>query len=99
MENHNGGNMSCRKASVMLGRVWCSEGISDGGMHIYTHFHVFICLVIYLCPQIKLEMFLDVCVHVAYLIKMLKGSLPPVKLELLVNVVLQALTHTALLVC
>lgn len=39
------------------------------------------------------------CVRGAYLVKMWNSRLPPVKLELLVNVVLQALTHTALLVC
>lgn len=39
------------------------------------------------------------CVCVPYLVKMWNSRLPPVKLELLVNVVLQALTHAALLVC
>lgn len=63
------------------------------------HCHVFMCLLIYFWPQSKLEMLLDVCVHVPYLFKMRNERLPPVKLELLVNVVLQALTHAALLVC
>lgn len=74
-------------------------GICDGGMHKYMHSHVFMCLVIHVWPQMKSEMLLDVCVHVPYLFKMLNGGLPPVNLELLVNVVLQALTHTTLLVC
>lgn len=46
-----------------------------------------------------MEMGLDVRVGESYLFEMRNGSLPPVKLELLVNVVLQALTHAALLVC
>lgn len=56
------------------------------------------CLRIYLCHTTKLVMLVEVRVHAAYLFKMRKGRLPPVKLELLVNVVLQTLTHAALLV-
>lgn len=63
------------------------------------HSHVFKC-----------EILLEVCVCVfgvsvcvwycvPYLLKMRNVRLPPVKLKLLVNVVLQALTHAALLVC
>lgn len=79
--------------------MWCSRGICGGGMHKYMHSHVFMCLLIHLRPCVKLEMLLDMRVHVSYLFKMWNGRLPPVKLELLVYVVLQALTHAALLVC
>lgn len=48
---------------------------------------------------LTMKMDQDVRVRESYLFEMRDSSLPPVKLELLVNVVLQALTHAALLVC
>lgn len=84
-------------------RVWCSHGICDVGMYKYMHCHVSVCSLIRLWPQQKKgnspAVDVCVCVRVPYLVKKWNDRLPPVKLELLVNVVLQALTHTTLLVC
>lgn len=64
---------------VTVHKVCAIHGASVmGGLHKYMHSHVFMCLLIHLWPQMKLEMLLDMCVHVSYLFKMRNGRLPPV---------------------
>lgn len=74
------------KASVIVGAAWaniCIPMCSSISWFIFGN-----CKRSWMCKRVR----------ASYLFKMRNGGLPPAKLELLVNVVLQALTHAALLV-
>ena len=85
--------------------VWCSRAICDGGVRTKICIPMcscvdwFISVLRHKKENWKCSSMCEcVCPCASYLFKMRNVRLPPVKLKLLVNVVLQALTHAALLV-